>query len=120
MTAVRSGDSVPIEELAGLTAKPHKYQAHRVEVDGIKFASQREASRWIGLCYAAAAGLIKNLRRQVRYELIMVTHYVSDFEYDDVGTGQHVVEDAKGYRTPLYKRKKKLMRQQHGIEIRET
>lgn len=117
-------------ELKGMLKKPHKYGAATVvdaqgkrrwiEVDGVKFQSQREAKRWIALNILANEHAITNLRRQVRYELIMKTHYVSDFEYDDVANGQHVVEDSKGFLTETYKRKKKLMRQQHGVEIREV
>ena len=113
-------DTVTAADLQGLLKKPHKYSARRVVVHGISFPSQREASRWIHLMFQQKYGLITNLKRQVRYELVMKTHYVSDFEYDEVPTGEHVVEDAKGYRTPLYERKKKLLRQQHGIEIHEV
>lgn len=109
-----------VDEVKQRMKKPHKYGARRVVVDGISFPSQREADRWIGLCMMGKAGAIKNLRRQVRYKLIMETVYVSDFEYDVVETGEHVVEDSKGYRTPLYQRKKKLMKEQHGVEIREV
>lgn len=100
--------------------KPHKYGARRVVVDGISFPSQREADRWTGLLMLGRSGKIRNLKRQVRRRLVMETTYVSDFEYDVVETGEHVVEDAKGYRTPLYQRKKKLMQQQYGITIREV
>jgi hypothetical protein len=31
-----------------------------------------------------------------------------------------IVEDVKGFRTPLYKLKKKLIEQQHKIKITET
>lgn len=45
--------------------------------------------------------------------------YVADFVYKD-GHGRTVVEDAKGYRTDVYKLKKKLMLYVHGIEIMEV
>jgi hypothetical protein len=44
---------------------------------------------------------------------------VADFVYIDE-SGVEVVEDVKGYKTPEYKAKKKLMESQHQIVIRET
>jgi hypothetical protein len=43
---------------------------------------------------------------------------VADFVYDE--NGAEVVEDVKGFKTAVYKRKKRLMAKQHKIEIRET
>ena len=40
--------------------------------------------------------------------------YIADF------CGETVVEDAKGYRTEVYKIKKKLMLERYGIQIREV
>ena len=46
--------------------------------------------------------------------------YVADFVYTDVETGETVVEDTKGFRTDVYKIKRKLMLKVHGIKIKET
>ena len=105
-----------------------KYRNRKVTVDGITFDSKREANRWCELKYMERAGLIKDLRRQVRYELIPSLNagkkiiqrsvtYVADFVYWQ--DGKWIVEDAKGCRTDVYKLKKKLMRYIHGIEIQE-
>jgi len=46
--------------------------------------------------------------------------YKADFVYFDKLANELIVEDVKGFRTPLYKLKKKLIEQQHKIKITET
>ena len=43
---------------------------------------------------------------------------ISDFEYDVVATGEHVVEDVKGMVLPVFKVKQKLMYYQFGVEVK--
>lgn len=45
--------------------------------------------------------------------------YIADFTYRD-SEGNFIVEDAKGFRTDVYKIKKKLMLWRFGIEIKEV
>lgn len=91
-------------------------------VDGIRFASKREANRYGELAYLLKAGQISNLKLQVRYPLVVngvhVCTYIADFVYDD--KGQRIVEDAKGFATYHYKIKRALMKAVYGIDIRET
>lgn len=47
-----------------------KYHATRTIVDSITFDSKREAARYAELKLMQRAGLISDLRRQVKYELI--------------------------------------------------
>jgi hypothetical protein len=96
----------------------HKYGAKPTVHDGIRFASKREASRYLELKLLQQAGRISNLRRQVRYRLVIETTYVADFVYDE--KGEEIVEDVKGHRTREYLQKKRQMAKQHNIEIRET
>lgn len=96
----------------------------------ILFRSRKEAKRWIGLCVLKQAGLVRNLARQVRYDLTtttpdglkeIVTRYVADFVYTEFG--KRIVEDVKptgGLREDIYLLKKKWMQIEHGIEILET
>ena len=107
-------------KLPGKFPREHKYRARRVVVDGISFASAKEAKRYGELKLLQRGKQISDLRLQVRYKLVMEVVYVADFAYYDRLTGKQVVEDVKGFRTPEYKRKKKLMRDQHGIEITES
>lgn len=114
--------------------RQNKYGNRKTEVDGIVFDSKHEAMRWIELKYMERAGLIRDLKRQVKFCLVptlegegkkikqRAVYYLADFEYWEktADCWKHVVEDAKGVRTDVYKLKKKLMLWRHGIEIREV
>jgi ribosomal protein S8 len=95
-----------------------KYGSRKTKVDGIIFASQKEATRYGILKLLQNEGKIRDLKLQVRFKLVQTVTYVADFEYYE--KGRRVVEDVKGFKTPVYKRKRKLMKEQHGIEILET
>ena len=101
----------------------NKYRARKVTIDGTTFDSQREATAYCWLKARLQKGEIRDLRLQVSYDLhvrgICVCRYVADFVYVEVATGQTVVADAKGFRTPIYKLKKKLMYAVHNIGIIE-
>lgn len=107
-----------------------KYGNRKITIDGIMFDSIREAERWQELRLLERAGEIKCLSRQVKFELIpkMKTRtgktvygesYIADFVYLDK-EGRQVIEDAKGYRTDVYKIKRKQMLWLYGIEIQEV
>ena len=104
--------------------KKHKYNCHAIEIDGHKFPSKKEAGRYLILQRDKTLGLIKDLRLQVKYQLNQEGSfsytYIADFVYTDVATGREIVEDAKGYRTREYRKKAKLMKELHGIEVREV
>lgn len=117
-----------------------KYKAKKVTVEGITFDSQKEAKRFQELYLLERAGKVEDLRRQVKYVLIPAQYepdtvgvrggkrrgklierecsYVADFVYTE--NGKLVVEDAKGFKTPEYKIKKKLMLSVYGIRIKES
>lgn len=105
-----------------------KYHARKTVIDGITFDSRREADRYLVLKSMENDGLIENLRRQVRYELIPAFDvdgkhyrpvcYVADFVYMD--DGREVVEDVKGMRTDVYQLKSKLFAKRYGMSIKET
>jgi hypothetical protein len=92
--------------------------------DGQKFDSVKEYHRWGCLRLLERAGAIKDLKRQVKFELIpriggeRACNYIADFTY--IENGELVVEDVKGVKTDAYKIKKKLMLWVHGIRIKET
>ncbi len=123
-----------------------KYLAKKVEVDGIRFDSKKEANHYIELREQERQGLISDLQRQVPFVLIPAqyeevveytpkTHkekvvkkllekrlvFVSDFVY--TRDGKVVVEDVKGYRNStayaLFVVKRKLMLYVHGIRVVE-
>lgn len=112
---------------AGSGQKKNKYNARKV--DG--HDSGRENARARQLKLKLKAGLISNLREQVVYTLIpsqkneegiteRPVRYKADFVYVDKATGKTIVEDSKGFRTPDYIIKRKLMLFIHGITIKET
>lgn len=118
-----------------------KYNAKKVQYDGITFDSKKEYRRYLELSAMEKAGIIKNLERQVKYILIPAQRepdtigsrggikkgklierecaYYADFVYIVAETGEKVVEDVKGMRTPEYKIKRKLMFFVHHIKIKE-
>ncbi len=102
--------------------KKPKYGNSWVEVDGIKFQSKREAARWGVLKLMEQAGEIQNLRRQVRFPIVIngqkICVYVADFQYEH--GSETIVEDAKGCRTDVYKLKNKLLKACNGIIITEV
>jgi hypothetical protein len=105
-----------------LNLKTRKYRNKPVLVDGIRFASMKEASRWCVLCAMQAAGEIRTLERQRSFPLpvngLLVCTYVADFTY--MLGNCWIVEDCKGYRTREYRIKKKLMLACYGITIHES
>ena len=102
-----------------------KYHSRKVFYDGRWFASGFERSRYIDLKMMEDSGIIKNLRTQVKYEVIpkqqgeRAAHYIADFVYEDEN-GNEVVEDTKGFSTPDYVLKRKLMLFVNGIRIQEV
>lgn len=93
-------------------------------MNGIRFDSKREAKRYQELCLLEKAGGIAKLELQPRFPLVVngekITSYRADFRYLDVRSGEIVVEDAKGVKTPVYRLKKKLVRAIYGIDIQEV
>lgn len=94
------------------------------------YDSRKEYYRAQQLKIMLRAGLISDLREQVPFILIpsqrnadgiteRTVRYIADFVYLDNETGQTVVEDTKGFRTPEYIIKRKLMLLVHGITIKE-
>lgn len=102
--------------------RPQKYGNRKVVTPEGKFDSRSEYRRWLHLKTLCASGGISYLRKQVPYRLVvngvLVARYVADFVY--LQDGQLVVEDVKGFRTPMYKLKKKLMAACHNIKIQEV
>ena len=99
-----------------------KYNARPSFVDGLRFASAKEADRYRVLRDLAAVGAIRFLQLQPRFPIVVngihCGCYVADFRY--LCRGRIVVEDVKGVRTPTYKLKKRLVEALYKIEIFET
>lgn len=106
-----------------------KYGNKKVTVGGRVFDSKKEAHRYLELRTLEQAGHIYGLECQKRFELIpnqrdengkavRKVEYVADFVYQ-TREGTTVVEDVKGFRTPDYIIKWKLMLKIYGITVRE-
>lgn len=126
-----------------------KYHSKKIVYDGKMFDSWKEAKRYAYLQSLEEKGEIRDLRTQVEYGLIPPiyeevetgeyykrgenvgkpkvkrkllehgTKYVADFVYLN-REGEVIVEDAKGFRTPEYVLKRKLMLYLKGIKIHEV
>lgn len=117
-----------------------KYKNKKITRDDMTFDSLKEYRRFCELSLLEKAGKITGLQRQVKFVLIPAQYepdiigkrggvkrgkllereisYVADFVYNE--NGKLVVEDSKGFRTPEYKIKRKLLLWVHGIRIKET
>lgn len=99
-----------------------KFGAVTTVVDGVKFASKKEAKRYSELRLLERAGEIAALILQpklyVTINNILVCTYIADFGY--LKDGQSITEDCKGVRTPVYRLKKKLVKALYGVEVLET
>lgn len=100
----------------------NKYRAQPTHVDGIRFASKKEARRYLELKLLERAGKIKNLELQPRFDFVIngvnCGFYKADFRYFE--GNKRVTEDCKGVRTPVYILKRKLLRALYNTEVLET
>lgn len=116
-----------------------KYNNKKIEINGIKYDSKKEAKRHQELLLLERAGIIRNLQTQVKFVLIPAQRepdtigkrggkikgkllerevsYIADFVYEE--NGKTVVEDTKGMRTTDYIIKRKMMLYFHNIQIKE-
>ena len=101
-----------------------KYKNRPTVVDGVRFSSMKEASRYGYLKIRERIGEIEALELQPRFKIVvngaLICTYVGDFRYYERHSGRSIVEDVKGVRTPVYKLKKKLMSSVLGVEIIEV
>ena len=99
-----------------------KYHAKPEFIDNIRFASQREGNRYRELKLLFRAQQITELEIQpkfpVRFGDKLLFTYRADFAYYE--DGKRVCEDSKGFRTPVYKLKKRIVESVYGITIVET
>ena len=111
-----------------------KYRAKRTEIDGISFASKKEAKMYSELKLLESVGDISDLKMQVPYVLqegfvrsdgskIRPIKYYADFTFYDHRKARFRVVDCKGYRTALYELKRKMfdyIMREEGIWLEET
>lgn len=124
--------------------KGKKYNNKTFEADGYKWDSKKEYQRWLVLKEAEAQGIITDLQRQVKFELIpaVIEEYVEHLKTKDkIKTrvlqrpitytadacyykgGEYVVEDCKispKIKPDKYVLKNKMMFALKGIRIKEV
>lgn len=95
-----------------------KYRNVKIVINGIKFDSKKEATRYQELLVLQKAGMITNLKLQDRFEIVpkqpgeRKVVYVADFTYF-TQSGKLIVEDVKSAITrknTAYIIKRKLMK----------
>lgn len=121
----------------------NKSKYHNRKTNG--FDSKKEADRAAELKMMERAGIIQDLKFQVKFTLSEAKReftkefykkgprkgqpklgkvfenacvYVADFTYYQ--DGRYIVEDCKGFRTPEYIVKRKWMLEKYGVRIYET
>ena len=114
-----------------ITARHGKYNAVKTQIDGIKFASKKEAEYYKNLLLLKQAGEVIDIKLQPEFELqeeyvkdgvkIRPIKYIADFlvVYKD----EHIeIIDTKGYRKDkVYLLKKKLFHYKFkGLTIKEV
>lgn len=102
----------------GIVPRESKYKSKKVVIDGITFDSKKEANRYKELKILKSAGVIECLELQKIFELqpsfkkngktYRKITYKADFYYFDNEKGKYIVEDVKGFKTEVYKLKKKM------------
>lgn len=93
-------------------------------VDGILFASAKEAKRYAQLKLLERGKAILDLILQPRFDLyisdnersVCLGEYVADFEYR-TAAGERVIEDVKGVKTDLFKWKLRHFEAEYRIKV---
>lgn len=107
-----------------------KYYSKKAIVDNIKFDSIKEARYYLNLKALLNSGYIKDLELQKEYILQdsfkinnktrrKITYKADFVYYSNIDNKIHIV-DVKGFKTDIYKLKKKLFEYKYRIEIEEV
>lgn len=110
--------------------KMNKYRNKKVTIDGITFDSIKEGKRYQELKLLERAKDISGLKLQPQFELqpsfkkngktYKRITYKADFMYFDNRLNKTIVEDVKGFKTDIYKLKKKIFEYNFkNLELRE-
>ena len=96
----------------------HKFNARSSTYNGISFRSKKEGARYLELLIMQKAGDVVFFLMQVPFRLAGGVKYVVDFVVF-WGNGDITFEDVKGYKTPMYLTKKKMVEDLYPIQIKE-
>jgi hypothetical protein len=92
--------------------KQSKYRAEKTVVDGHRFDSKLEANYYCELKLLERMGEVTNIELQPKFELHGGIRYIADFRvtYAD---GHEEIVDCKGFKTAVYRMKKKLFAEKY-------
>lgn len=101
-----------------------KYGAVKTKIDGVVFASKKEAKRYRDLRFLLQVGDIYDLQLQPKFPVVLkeekICTYIGDFKYKN-RESKEICEDVKGMKTPVYNLKIKLVKALYPeIEFREV
>ena len=108
-----------------------KYHNKKVMYDNYMFDSKKEANYYLKFKIMQDAGIIRDLELQKKYvlqksyqtktgKIRREISYIADFYYVTTKDNKEHVVDVKGFRTDVYKLKKKLFEYKYGLEIEEV
>ena len=97
----------------------HKFHAQATLYDGERYASKKEARYAQELDLRVRAGEVLFYLRQVPFDLPGGVKYRCDFMEFWTDGSCHII-DVKGFKTPEYRMKKKLVEAQYPITIEEV
>jgi len=102
-----------------------KYGNRKTKIDGFTFDSAKESKRYLELKILLRAGKIRDLILQPKFTLQepftyngkveRAITYTADFSY--IKDGEKIVEDVKGFKTDIYKLKRKMFLYKYGENI---
>ena len=102
-----------------IKVKTNKYHSKHITVDGISFDSQKEADYYRELKLRLYAKEIKGFCRQAEFILAPNLRYKADFiVFNNDGTTEII--DVKGFKTQVYKDKKKVFEDKFNLKIKEV
>ena len=124
---------ISLEEYKALLAKSEsrsKYNNRKADFKGETFDSIKERDYYILLLEREKRGEVRHINRQYKIEIqpsfidrdgkkIRAITYLADFYYYDKLRKAWIVTDVKGYKTDVYRLKKKLLAFK-GIYIEEV
>lgn len=99
----------------------NKFKAIRTTIDGITFASKKEANYYWQLKLRERTGEVSHIELQPTYAITINGQHICkvklDFRYYDNRDKFYHIVDVKGLDTPVSKLKRKLVNAQHNIWV---
>ena len=112
---------VSAAEFRQQVAKPSKYRNQPITLDGIRFQSKAEARYYSQLKLREKAGEVYGVELQKPFVItingILICTYRCDFSFYDHKEDRVRVIDVKGFSTPVFKLKAKMVKAQYGVTI---